>query len=74
MDLAPSESTMQSQFGKGRFMDKWEYKFIDLKVKIWSGTSQTEVALNELGKEGWEAVGFGEASGIFIIMLKRKLA
>lgn len=31
-------------------MEKWEYKFIDLKVKILSGTSQTEFALNELAR------------------------
>lgn len=55
-------------------MDKWEYKFIDLKVKILSGTTQTEAALNELGRDGWEAVGFGEASGIIKILLKRKIA
>lgn len=49
--------------------EKWEYK---CQTVFSSGSSQSEEALNRLGLEGWELVGFQSQSlGIFYV-LKRQ--
>jgi len=51
-------------------MDEWEYFLLEtpgmVRPKLWPQLTQT---LNELGQQGWEAVGFWESSGL---LLKRR--
>lgn len=54
-------------------MQSWEYKFIDMQIKFFSGTDKTEVLLNELGKDGWEAILVWEKDSQIKILLKRQL-
>ena len=57
-------------------MDKWEYKVFEFAIG--SISSQKEEALNNLGRQGWEAVccnGYTGGTGAFIksVILKRKV-
>ena len=66
-------------------MRKWEYTSIEVGLDMWRSrkgpdirTSQmpvTEIVLNELGAEGWEAVGFQRKGwfGNAVFVFKREI-
>lgn len=41
-------------------MQKWEYKVMDVEKAFYSSRAETvlETMLNDLGKDGWELVGY----------------
>jgi hypothetical protein len=62
-------------------MDRWEYLVVPLKeaTKLKKGSGALEPArLNELGSEGWEAVGLSLKQGDLVswpvVLLKRRVA
>ncbi len=57
-------------------MDVWEYRAINIGGILKSvKTDELEASLNELGKEGWEAVGMTtpENTGKVLVLLKRRV-
>ena len=58
-------------------MDRWEYKYLSFGGVIKAAKSEAvEEQLNELGQEGWEAVGIshdGNGSGRLHALLKRRI-
>lgn len=41
-------------------MQNWEYKILDVEKAFYSSRAEVELEkmLNELGKEGWELIGY----------------
>jgi hypothetical protein len=46
----------------------WEYKFIQTKLDF----KKTDLTMNELGAQGWEAYALNEDNGIVNIYFKRQ--
>lgn len=55
-------------------MQKWEYKIISVEKVFYTNNADKEIekALNEMGKEGWELVGYVSFK-TYMLALKRPI-
>lgn len=58
----------------GNGMQKWEYKIISVEKVFYTNNADKEIekALNEMGKEGWELVGYVSFK-TYMLALKRPI-
>ena len=55
-------------------MNRWSYKVVELKVKLFAGalTERVQQELDKLGPQGWELVSVVQASSVDSVRLYLK--